>query len=416
MPLARWREVMSIISCLAVIGCGRAAGPLSSSGGGDCPNAAYVPERQMERVQRLTVMIASTDRDTPVEAAGFIASATQSDVFIVTVRHAVGSKGEVNIRFWNSTRWARGEVMPVADPQYDVAVVRAPRSGVTLNSDEFRCMLGQLADIKKGDKLSHVGFGDGRPWWRNLQPDTYREQIGVEIVFDATNLLHGQSGGPLVNEAWQVIGMTVGWANREGSSGVAIATAVEIGHAFRVGGIVDSLLTVGPSVAFVRGYSARVTVQTEISTELREYVYDVRDILVLMEIGQATIDPQGNFQQRMKAYNIVHDKLVSKRQVYVGNLARLWGEETVKEFDMIYRLIRGEHDNERDWKPGDAGIHFELYHGLLEGVEAYNARRLGTGVLDPRDYSAFTARAREALPVLETHVNGFLRNLANFQD
>ena len=138
------------------------------------------------------------------QASGLVLS---PDGYVLTNAHAVGRAGRVRVRLWGRDA-ADGEVVGV-DERTDLAVVRTEARGLeALSLEEERALeVGQLV-VAIGNPLGFersVSLGVVSALFRNLPTRTG----GLEGLIQTDAAVNpGNSGGPLLDVAGRVVGIT----------------------------------------------------------------------------------------------------------------------------------------------------------------------------------------------------------------
>jgi len=124
------------------------------------------------------------------------------DGYILTNHHVVGSRGQVRIR-WQDGTSTIGEVAR-SDARRDVAVVKTEPKSTALSVRTTAVQLGEAV------------FAVGTPLDRSLANSLTRGIVSAQRLIEGQPYIqsdvavtHGNSGGPLLNEAGQVVGITV---------------------------------------------------------------------------------------------------------------------------------------------------------------------------------------------------------------
>ena len=66
--------------------------------------------------------------------------------------------------------------------------------------------LGDADALNRGDAL----FAVGQAWFSNITPELLARRDGAILQFESHSARPGSSGGPLVNDRWQVVGLVRG--------------------------------------------------------------------------------------------------------------------------------------------------------------------------------------------------------------
>ena len=162
---------------------------------------------------------------------------------ILTAFHVVVDAAEIEITFADGTE-ATAEIAN-ADPENDIAVLRPGRAPDVI----VPATLGSAAMMRIGDEAYAVGNPLGLAGSmsagvisglnRSFSVDETGQRLEGLIQFDAA-VNPGNSGGPLLNRAGQVVGIVTALANpNETNSFTGIGFAVPIGTAVSAAGALD---------------------------------------------------------------------------------------------------------------------------------------------------------------------------------
>jgi hypothetical protein len=175
-------------------------------------------DNEFEQTARLTVMLKVEFKDGTSEAgAGFVFGHSNDRLFIATADHVVhgGSPQIQNI-------WVRLKTMGGGKP------VKADflKSAKAENIDLAVLAIGDLAkqhinpcafpydrlpyrhNVKRGDTVYAIGNPDGDSWAEPVDPDKVAQVNEKEIVFQSAMVSGGNSGGPLIDNEANLVGMT----------------------------------------------------------------------------------------------------------------------------------------------------------------------------------------------------------------
>jgi alpha-tubulin suppressor-like RCC1 family protein len=187
-----------------------------------------------EQVKPLLVMIAcSTPSGVESFGAGIIVSVENARVWIATAAHVVREcQGNPQVRF-RSGRAARGATVPQAlDDSLDLAALLV--TGV--NAAELPAIpldrLGDPSILRRGDPLYLVGNPNGEEWSASDTPDRMLRAEGDVLHFSSTAIALGHSGGALLNDRWEVVGLIV--ADSRTGRAVSITRVVEALRSWKV--------------------------------------------------------------------------------------------------------------------------------------------------------------------------------------
>lgn len=155
--------------------------------------------------------------------SGFIIS---QDGLVLTNAHVVADARSVTIRLADTKREFPGKVLGV-DRASDVALVKIDASGLPV------ARLGNSADIKPGQWVAAIGspFGFSNTITAGIVSATNRElpdESMVPFIQTDVALNPGNSGGPLINMAGEVVGInSMIYSDTGGYMGVSFAIPVE---------------------------------------------------------------------------------------------------------------------------------------------------------------------------------------------
>ena len=197
---------------------------------GTSPNWTNVAARAMPGVVEISTIQATTDQlgnssQTAALGTGFVINA-QGD--ILTNQHVIGSSSSINVQFQNGTSVSAKLVGQ--DPSSDLAVIH-----VTVPASQLHPLpLGNAATVKIGQPVLAIGTPFG---YTESASSGIVSGLGREIQspngFTLSNAIqtdaavnHGNSGGPLLNQAGQVIGVNAQIADSGVDANVGVAFAV----------------------------------------------------------------------------------------------------------------------------------------------------------------------------------------------
>ena len=156
--------------------------------------------------------------------SGFIISA---DGYVLTNAHVVAGDGEVTVRLADAKREFKAKVIG-ADERTDVALLKIEASGLPT------VKLGKSAALQPGEWVAAIGSPFGfentitagivSATGRSLPAETYVPFIQTDVAVNP-----GNSGGPLINLAGEVIGMnSMIYSQTGGYMGVSFAIPIEV--------------------------------------------------------------------------------------------------------------------------------------------------------------------------------------------
>jgi S1-C subfamily serine protease len=159
--------------------------------------------------------------------SGFLVSA---DGYLLTNQHVVGGSKYVKLK-WSDGSETVGEVMR-SDARRDVALVKADvhgRSPLDLRLDP----------VDQGETVYAIGSPLGEALQNTMTKgivSANRVQDGQTFIQSDVAVTHGNSGGPLLDERGQVIGIT-DWGIGSDSGNLNLNFFIPIGDALRVLGL-----------------------------------------------------------------------------------------------------------------------------------------------------------------------------------
>lgn len=165
-----------------------------------------------ERIKPLIVMITCRLGDKESFGAGIIFGYAGSRIYIATANHVVrqGTDEAKNVRV--RFKWLPGEsieakLLEHVDINLDLAVLVV---GDRLETDFKSLPFDQLGDstsLKRGHSVHSIGNPRGQQWRVNVTPDRVSDKVGDTISFESGFIGPGHSGGALLNERWELVGM-----------------------------------------------------------------------------------------------------------------------------------------------------------------------------------------------------------------
>lgn len=198
------------------------------------PASAQAPRTPPQAVQSV-VLVQTNDG----HGSGFLIS---PEGYILTNSHVVGSARTVRIR------WADGTEGPAqvlrTDRERDIALVKA-------DSTPSQALALRTALPAQGDSV----FAIGAPLDPSLQGTLTRGIVsanrvigGLSFIQSDVAVTHGNSGGPLINERGEVLGVTQLSITENGAS-VSLNMFIPIGDALRALALAPSAMKIAPESA-----------------------------------------------------------------------------------------------------------------------------------------------------------------------
>jgi S1-C subfamily serine protease len=255
--------------------------PVQSSEPTADSSALTVGQIYRQNNQGVVEITVSSPQETPLgkqeaqaQGSGFV---IDSDGHIVTNEHVVDNAESVSVRFWNGNSYKASVVG--SDPSTDLAVIKvdAPQSIM------HPLTLGDSSSVKVGDPVVAIGspFGLEETVTSGIVSAVHRQMqapnqftINDSIQTDAA-INHGNSGGPLLNSAGEVIGVNAQIAGDTGAN-VGIGFAIP---SDTVRSITDTLISSGKVEHAYLGVSVQeipATVADELNLTEGVEITDVR--------------------------------------------------------------------------------------------------------------------------------------------
>lgn len=180
--------------------------PLSVAQTGDLDKA-------IESTSQLIVMITDQLGTEPAFGAGIVVGRDHDRIYIATANHVVrrGAVAATNIRvvFKSSKdKSLTAKLLPRFDVDLDVAVVAVEGwaaqgvDGCKLPFDK----LGEASELKTGNTVYAIGNPNGEKW-RMPTPDRLYSIASGQLQFQSAFIASGSSGGALLNDDADIVGM-----------------------------------------------------------------------------------------------------------------------------------------------------------------------------------------------------------------
>jgi len=178
------------------------------------PAASQSPNMSEEDIKYLIVMIDASLNGGPSRGAGIICGAGSDTLYIVTANHVV-RKGEdeaeeIQIHFkWLPGKTVKATLLRQRDTELDLAVLRMTgfsQLGINIEDLPFD-RLGSPSSLQRGDDIYLLGYPGGRPWRVNTTPEKFAEARGDSLEFESNLITGGHSGGALLDENRDLVGM-----------------------------------------------------------------------------------------------------------------------------------------------------------------------------------------------------------------
>lgn len=197
--------------------------------------AAQSVAEEADRIKPLLAMITcAASEGAESFGAGILVGMEKDRVWIATAAHVVQPcSADIQVRFKGAGRDYTATVVRKADPPLDLAVLSV--AGVR-PADLTAVPLDRLGDptsLKRGDPLYLVGNPAGEAWSASDTPDRMVNTEGDLLNFTSIAIAQGHSGGALLNDRWEVVGMIVA-DSRTGSRAVSVEKVVKTLRAWKV--------------------------------------------------------------------------------------------------------------------------------------------------------------------------------------
>ena len=176
---------------------------------------ATTPE---EQTKYLIVMVRGKLADGETAGAGVIVGQGADRLYVATANHVVRAAAganatglEVMLR-WTPGEWHPATVTSDFDPQLDLAVISIPNSSSLLK--QVRLPVARLAaDVQRKQQVFSIGYAGGIPWFSRVTPDVMSEVASDALrVETGLEVQPGQSGGALVNQNSEIVGIVKHYA------------------------------------------------------------------------------------------------------------------------------------------------------------------------------------------------------------
>lgn len=151
---------------------------------------------------------------TPTFGAGVIFSREKDRLYIVTANHVVRSRGAAATQLTVRLRVKPETKLPARllenfDPSLDLAVLSVENlaeQGIQVCSLSLD-RLASPGSAERGDSVFPVGDPNGIAWVMPVQPGAISDVSSGNILFESSLIAHGHSGGGLLNDSAQLIGL-----------------------------------------------------------------------------------------------------------------------------------------------------------------------------------------------------------------
>lgn len=231
------RSMLSISSILIVIclPCGL-YGPVDAVDAQTKPRSsstiAQPGSTAAEELNKLIVMIKCQIAGDESFGAGIIFGKGSNRLYIATANHVVRrgidetQKLQIQLK-WMPGEWKTAELLDSTNRDLDLAVlaIDLTREGVQADVLQWN-QLGDPRLLKSGDSVYSVGYPNGKPWRTFETPDKIYKNSGASIIFETAFVAPGNSGGALLNQRREIVGMISEFESSDGRA-VSIQSVIE---------------------------------------------------------------------------------------------------------------------------------------------------------------------------------------------
>lgn len=174
---------------------------------------AQVADQDPDSDTQLVVMISGKLGSEQTFGAGIIFGREKNRLYIATANHVVRKSQEeardLQVRLKSlPQKLLKANLLKQSDSKLDLAVLSV--EGTTTDGIDL-CALRMdrvsLTSVKRGDAVYPVGNPNGVPWVMPAVPDRVAQVVGDHVMVQSTVISVGHSGGGLLDESANVIGM-----------------------------------------------------------------------------------------------------------------------------------------------------------------------------------------------------------------
>jgi hypothetical protein len=177
------------------------------------PRLSPTPAPAAEELNKLIVMIRCQIADDDSIGAGIIFGKGASRLYIATANHVVrrntdeAKKVRVQLK-WLPGEWKTAELLDSTNRDLDLAVLAIDLSRESVPADALDWnQLGDPGLLKSGDSVFSIGYPNGEAWRIFETPNKIYKKTGASIIFETALIAPGNSGGALLNERREIVGM-----------------------------------------------------------------------------------------------------------------------------------------------------------------------------------------------------------------
>lgn len=157
----------------------------------------------------------SGKEDDPPLGAGIVVGLGPGRAYAVTAYHVLVRPGgevikDLAVEFkFRPREPVKARLLQQFSPALDLAVIVIPDlepQGIPAEQWRFK-RLGDSNALKSGDAVFPIGHPQGKLWIRSIEPGRFSRNVGNSLFFDWASVVPGNSGGALVNEVGELVGM-----------------------------------------------------------------------------------------------------------------------------------------------------------------------------------------------------------------
>jgi tetratricopeptide (TPR) repeat protein len=165
-----------------------------------------------EDIKQLVVMVDALLADEKQYGAGIIFGVGSDSLYIATANHVVRSglnqARDIRVRFyWSPDREASAKLLRTRDAHLDLAVLRVDGLAAINFQQEFMPFERVRHNVQVGSSVYLLGYPRHKSWRMNTTPDKVALLEGHTLEFESNFLIRGHSGGALLDQNGNLLGM-----------------------------------------------------------------------------------------------------------------------------------------------------------------------------------------------------------------
>ena len=266
--------------------------------------------------------------------AGIVVGEGGDRLYIATANHVVRQGGkpvqDLRVRFKALPGEAlEAKLLDDFDDKLDLAVLSVAdlkRRGIDVSALPF-ARLGDLNALTRGSEVYELGHPNGKRWRMNVAPDRFARKTGDWLHFESTFLASGHSGGALLNDRREIVGMLRGDQPPDGEA-LSIVRVVE---RLRDWGYTVSL-GIKPAVEIAGRWVSQVMITPSDTRDTfrLSFDFDLKGDTLLGSISEVSttneysINLGGILDGRVKgdtiSFYIRRDEPVTSKDIYYGSV------------------------------------------------------------------------------------------------